>query len=43
MKSNTKLIVLSMVLAAVLGVGLVFCLAVLPMAIQAKREAERRD
>jgi hypothetical protein len=43
MKSNTKLIVLSMVLAAVLGVGLVFCLVVLPMASQAKREAERRD
>ncbi len=43
MKSSTKLIVLSIVLAAVTGVGLVFCVVVLPVALQARREAGGRE
>jgi hypothetical protein len=43
MKRSTKLIVLSIVLAVVTGVGLVVCIAVLPFALQARREAARRE
>ena len=43
MKRSTKLIVVSIVLAAVTGAGLVFCVAVLPVAFQARREAARRE
>ena len=42
-KNSTKLIVLSIVLAAVTGAGLVFCVAVLPVVLQARREAARRE
>jgi hypothetical protein len=43
MKNSTKLIVLSVVLAAVTGAGLVFGIAVLPIAFQSYREAARRE
>jgi hypothetical protein len=40
--NNTKVVVFSIVLAAVAGAGIVFCLAVLPIAVQGFREAARR-
>ena len=43
MKSSTTLIVVSIVLAAVTGAGLVFCVALLPVVLQARCEAARRE
>ena len=40
---NAKPIVLSTVLAVLAGVGLVFCVAILPIALQGCREAKQRE
>jgi hypothetical protein len=43
MKNGAKLIVLSIVLPVLAGAGLVFCVVVLPVALQARREVARRE
>ena len=43
LNNSTKIVVLSIIVAVVMGVGLIVAIAVLPVVVQGRREAARRE